>query len=108
MCDLTLGYLHFYNQSFLHQGFLSLVVDFSYTGSINIVGVWEQGALWSHINQVWSLGSPHVSLSETPLTSDTVMTSSLDGDNICNLHVEGFSFLLSLFTINVINDSMSA
>ena len=52
MCDLTLGYLHFYNQSFLHQGFLSLVVDFSYTGSINIVGVWEQGALWSRINQV--------------------------------------------------------
>lgn len=46
-----------------------------------------------------------MSLSETPLTGDTVMPSSLDGDNICNVHVEGFSFLLSLFTINVINDS---
>ena len=69
------------------------------------MGVWEQSGLWSHINEVWSLGSPHVSLSETPLTGDTVMPSSLDSDNICNVHVEGFSFLLSLFTINVINDS---
>lgn len=94
MCDLTLGYLHFYNQSFLHQGFLSLVVEFSYTGSINMVRGWEQGGLWRHINQVWSLGSPPVSLSETPVTGDTAMPSLLDGDNICNLHVEGFSFLL--------------
>lgn len=52
MRDLTLGYLHFYNQSFLHQGFLSLAVEFSYTGSINMVRGWEQGGLWRHINQV--------------------------------------------------------
>lgn len=101
MCDLTQGCLHFYSQSFLHQGFLSLVVAFSYTDNILV----EWSGLWSQIHQGWSLGSPHMSLSETPLTGDTVKLSSLGGYSVCNLHVEGFAFLFSLLTVNIINDS---
>lgn len=101
MCDLTQGCLHFYSQSFLHQGFLSLVVAFSYTGNILV----EWSGLWSQSHQGWSLGSPHMSLSETPLTGDTVKLSSLGGYSVCNLHVEGFAFLFSLLTVNIINDS---
>lgn len=43
-CGLTQGYCHFYSQSFLHQSFLSLVLEYSYAGG-NILG--DLGLEWA-------------------------------------------------------------
>lgn len=40
-----------------------------------------------------------------PLTGDIVMLTSLGCYNVCNLHMEGFSFLFSLLSISIINDT---
>lgn len=67
-------------------------------------GIWDWSGLWSQIPRAWSLSSLHISLSETPLTGDAVLLSSLGGYSVCNLHVEGFRLLLPLLTVNI-NDS---
>lgn len=52
MCDLTQGYLHFYSQSFLDQGFPSLIIEFSFIGNI-LAGIWDHNGLWSQIHWGW-------------------------------------------------------